>query len=273
MNKFELDNWLKYPPVGITPGKGKQLSPEFNSRLLLVRWTRAGATPEMVGELEGVIRSPFGTPTNPLKSFQVSKIPDFYEFWNFANDGLPYKLRASLGLGAKFGTQLTVWEFIPLIFDSLMGTVNNPPQSQQSIDLNPLVTAINNNGSYLANIQGQQATMLQRSTPGTVNAFSEITVKEFTGQSLNHKILGQDLERRSVSISVPAIDAASGQPNVNVVFVAIGSTDRTQFDDYDYTISSGGSMSLTTDEAAQPIACWQNIGTTSTLCNLTTINT
>jgi hypothetical protein len=273
MNKFDIGNWLQYPAVAITPGKGKQLAPEFNSRLLLVRWTRASGTPEMVGELEGMILSPFGTPATPRQQFQISKISDYYEFWNIANDGLPYKLQARNLDGSRYGSQLIIWEFKPLIFTAPMGTVNSPWQPQQPVDLSPLVTAIDSGNATLANIQNLQSAMLQQNAPGQTNAFTEINVKEFTGASQNHQVLGQDLQRRSVSIAVPAVDANSNQPNIQPVFVAIGDTNRGQFDDYDYTISPGGSVSLTADEAAQAISCWQNPSTGSTLCNLTTVNT
>jgi hypothetical protein len=273
MNKFDLENWIQHPSQGITPGKAKQLVPEFNSRLLLVRWTRASGTPEAVGELEGIILSPFGTPPTPRQQFQISKISDYYEFWNISNDGLPYKLYAKILGSTKFAAQLVIWEFKPLIFTAPMGTVNSPYHPQQPVDLAPLVTAIDNNGAYLANIQSQQAVLIQQGTPGRNTAFVEMKINEFAGGSQSHQLLGQDSERRSVSIAVPNVDANTNQPNIQPVFVAIGDTNRSQFDDYDYTIPPGGSISLTADEAAQAIASWQNPGTGLTVCNVTTVNT
>ncbi len=125
-NKFEIANWKQYIPKAILHGRSVVLPNEFTSRLLLLRWTRANNTPEAVGEIEAIIKSPFGTPATPRKTFQISNIADYYEFWNIANDGLPYNLSAKLQGNNRIGTQLTIWEYTPEIqFSSITETTIN----------------------------------------------------------------------------------------------------------------------------------------------------
>jgi hypothetical protein len=255
MNKFELANWKQYSPKAILPGKSVVLRHEFNSRLLLVRWTRANATPETVGEIEAIIQSPFGTPATPRQTFIVSTIVDYYEFWNVANDGLPYLLSAKLQEKARTGTQLTIWEFTPLSFTSTMGIVNQP----NTTDFTPVVNAIAVSGQQqAAATAGMQARLDQiaaAETPATRSAFTEVTVKAFTGATSGSSVAPADTNRPKVVISYPRKNSA-GQANNTICYLACGNVQRQGISNYDYILSAGASVTLDEEEAMAMIAIW-----------------
>jgi hypothetical protein len=153
MDKFDKANWKQYNPKAILPGQSVVLPNEFTSRLLLVRWTRANNTPETVGEIEAIVKSPFGTPATPRQTFRVSEISDYYEFWNVANNGLPYKLSAKLQGNIRVGTQLTIWEYTPPL-NTLMPFNPETDNTSTNLELTALATATAENAAAINALSG-----------------------------------------------------------------------------------------------------------------------
>lgn len=254
-SKFDKANWKQYIPKAILPGRSVVLPNEFTSRLLLVRWTRANNTPETVGEIEAIIKSPFGTPATPRQTFITSTIDDYYEFWNVANDGLPYTISAKLQPNSRTSTQLTIWEFIPLSFTSTMGIINQ----SSSTDLSPIVNAIAASGQQQAAASaGMQARLDQiatAETPATRSSFTEVTVKAFTGAVSGSSVAAADTNRPKVVVSYPKKNGA-GQNNTTICYLACGNAQRQGISNYDYILSPGASVTLDEEEAMAMIAIW-----------------
>jgi hypothetical protein len=268
--RHDLDNWIKYPAMAILPKRGQKprdLSQIYRSGLLLVCWYWSQKAPT-VGELEPIIKSPLGRLIAPAREFGILSDKDYVSFWQIPNDGQPYRLQARILNDLPHSTQLRVWEYSP----QNMATVNNPPTAAPIIDLSPLVGAIQaadqNATAHSAAIQGQLGQLVTASAQASNNKFDERVIKEFTGNSLDGFILDPDNARRTVIITLPAIDV-NGNPQPKPVYIAIGDAPRSQIDDYNYTLLPGGSVTIEDSEAIQRISAWLEQGAAPQIVNLT----
>jgi hypothetical protein len=278
-DRYDPANWLKHNRASIfhtgKPGTLIDTGKEYRSPLLFVRWTRSGRPGgEVAGLIEAEIISPLGRPARPSQLFNISTDPEVYQFWTVTSDRLPYRLHARMVDNPKITSQLEIWEFIPLINIAPMATVNNPPSVSAPIDLTPLVNAIQvadqNATSANAAIQGQLGQLVTASAQAINNKFDERTVKEFTGNSLDGYILDPDTARRTVVLTLPAIDV-NGNSQPAPVQIAIGDASRGQIDDFNYTLLPGGSVTIEGSEAIQRISAWLPQGAAPQICNLTWI--
>jgi hypothetical protein len=123
VEKYDPTNWLKHSKESVyhTAKQGTliALSKEYLSPLLLVRWTRNNYKEPVIGYLEAEIISPLGTLTRPKQEFEVFTDQQHYQLWSVQNDGLPYKLHARLIQNPKLSTQIEIWEYLPLIEQSV----------------------------------------------------------------------------------------------------------------------------------------------------------
>jgi hypothetical protein len=205
VNKFDPQNWRKHYPVAINSGKDQQLM-GIESQLLLVRWTRAKNTPAMVGTLKGMILSPFGTPATPTQQFKISDIQDYYEFWQLPTDGLKYNLIAHLEKTARHASQLTIWEFIPLIGAGQSGS-NNNNSTQFS----------NNQGINIVSFTAP-STPASTSNTGSVTSVTAAT-GSFLGAASNAGRLdgfGVNNSNKTVWVLFSATPAATAKPATQV---------------------------------------------------------
>jgi hypothetical protein len=170
-------------------------------------------------------------------------------------------------------SNLILYPYTPPIYQlPNMGTINYGAAMPQTIDLTPVVTAINNNGTYEVAMMQQLGQLVRASEPGQNTRFEEILAKEWQGNSSNHEIRQQDPNRRSVVITVPKSDLA-GNPNTQEVRIGCGSTPRNNYQDATYSLRPGDSVELNREESAQTIAMWQDPNTGSTSCNWAEIYT
>jgi hypothetical protein len=261
----------------LTPSQSRQLPALNYSGLLILRWQillpATGTDPsslkaaikakqpiDNIGHLE---RGQWSIPGGDRLYAPLAEVP-YNPAWEWL---------ITTPSGFK-GSQLSLFPYTPPILTiPSMAIINAAPAG--GIDLSPVVAAIQtadqNATAMGANLSGRLDQLISDNQPAMGNKWIEFKTNPWTGNSIDGKALDPDANRRSVTFSIPAVDSNSNSPNTAQVYINIGDVNRTQEDDYDYTVTPGASIVITGDEAAQQICCYQATGTQATLCNLTWI--
>ena len=147
MNKYDPDNYTKYPAV-IVNGSATY-STKLKSSLLLIKWQILTPNRDRKlkdsGEVLVSISTPLGNLPETKHTLIQSMDSNLIQFLNVPlSDNLPYELSFTNGQNVS-KSQLTIWEFIPYITSGQLYQIFNnymPSNNPASIDQAAMTAAM-----------------------------------------------------------------------------------------------------------------------------------
>jgi hypothetical protein len=277
MDKYDATNYIKHPSL-IVDGNGANFI-ALNSSLLLIKWHILFPTRDRKLRYEGEVvietHTPLGNLPETKQTLIQSMDSKLIQFLNVPLiDNLPYDLTfTNSQIVTK--SQLTIWEFIPYINNSIFSINYMPSNNPSSIDPAALTAA------FTAAVPGM-ATQIGAATQTAVTAAlatekaaetaknsidRDVTIKAWTGTAADHlviqasttrietKIFNRHNQRMYISIGTPFVP---GQP-------VIAKT----FESYTEILEPNGSYISTDDDRLLPIYVYLAAGKPSGQASIT----
>jgi hypothetical protein len=255
---YDLDNWLKHPPIILPPGsdKWRSLPAGFLSRLLMVKWSRpAGGSAPLTGQIETIVSTPLGDLAPQLTDFSIDTNPKQYQLLRVPAAGFDYQLRYRTA-SSKGSSNLAIWEFIPDIPSIPMAPAYNPPPSNFGFSgvetrLDSLITATGQNAAAISQLPSQIAAP-ETSMDSKTYRFKLIP---WTGNPDDHKLLDRGL-RRFIKMT-----AETAMTNGDRILIATGRDGRDNLPgpegwQHNYAMQLGGYYDSTEEDAGQELFAW-----------------
>lgn len=271
LDLYNLDNWLKHPPIIVPPGsdKWRSLPAGFLSRLLMVKWSRpAGGSAPLTGQIETIITTPLGDLAPQITDFSIDTNRKRYQLVRVPAAGFDYQLRYRTA-GSKGSSTLAIWEFIPDIPSIPMAPSYNPPPSNFSFSgvetrLDSLITATGQNAAAIGQLSSQIAAP-ETSVDSKTYRFKLIP---WTGNPDDHKLLDRGL-RRFVKMT-----AETAMTNGDRILIATGRDGRDSLPgpdgwQHNYTIHPNGYYDSEEEDAGQELFAWLPQGNPTTPIEIT----